>query len=454
MSTKSIQIKDFINSGVKEYSHANNVRQIPLLFDGLKPSHRKIIYGMLERGENAKEIQVERVAAQIAAMTDYHHGVGSLESTIVGMAREYAGTNNMNLLWPNGQFGSRLTDEAAAGRYIMTQFSPYFRQLFKKEDDILLKNILVDGEPIEPECYFPLLPITLVNGAEGTGSGHATYILQYNPEHVRDACLKVLSGKRLPMNALIPWFRGFTGEVEKDEDTAQITTYGRFERINTTTLRIVELPIGWYLDDYKELLRELEDSNFIKDFDDESTATGFNFLVTVPRSTTELSDEELMKKFKLIKRETENFTVWNEDGRLERLSSPEEIVERFVAWRVARYEDRRQALIEKFTEAVRFMSEKLRFILFYLDNVNAFKNKRKDDLVELLLKNKFSDYDKLLGMSMWNLTHDVIEKLKKEIGEHKAELERLKADTAGEMYKRELKEFKYDPSLGMKKENS
>jgi DNA topoisomerase-2 len=452
MSTKSIRVEHFINSSVKEYSQSNVVRSIPLLFDGLKPSQRKVIHGLLVRGENNKEIKVATLAEHVSGCTDYHHGGGSLVGAIVGLAKTMRATNNMNLLMPNGQFTSILTDEAAAPRYIFTEFSPYFRQLFKKEDDILLEYLTSDDEKIEPRNYFPLLPMSLVNGAEGIGSGHACYILQYHPEHVRDACLKVLAGKRLAMSTLIPWFRGFSGEVTKDDDTGQITTVGRLERVNSTTLHITELPINSYVDDYKSLLYELKDEGFIKDFDDDSSAMGgFKFLITVPRSTTELDDDVLYKRFKLIKRESENFTLWNEQGVLERFETPEEIVERFVPWRITWYEERRQRLIRDLTEDVRFLNEKLRFILFYLKNVDVFRNKKRDDLIEILLKNKFIDYDRLLQQAIWKLTRDEIEKLQNAIKDSEERLKELQADTAIEMYKRELKAFKYDPAIGLPK---
>ena len=89
------------------------------------------------------------------------------------------------------------------------------------------------------------------------------------------------------------------------------------------------------------------------------------------------------------------------------------------------------------------MSEKLRFILFYLAHVDQFKNKKKEDLIALLLKNDFTDYDRLLQMPMWNLTREKIEELKNEIADQKKYLASLKGDTAVEMYRRELKEFKY-----------
>ena len=441
---RSIKAANFFNTAFKEFSLYDNVRSIPTLFDGLKPSQRKVLYGMQLRGENAAEIQVERVAAQIAAATDYHHGTGSLESTIVGMAAAYPGTNNMNLLMPNGQFGSRLTKEAASGRYINTKFSENFRKLFKKEDDSILDHIMVDGEKIEPKFYIPLLPMVLINGSQGTGTGHSNLIMSYNPNDVRDACLKVVMGKKLAMDTLKPWFKGFTGDIERVEETGQVIIAGRLEVKNSTLIKITELPIGFYLDQYKEHLNKLEDEGFIKDYHEQSTEDGFDFTVNVPRSTTELDEEDLYKKFKLLARDTENFTLWNENGVLERFDTAEDIVERFVAWRLQRYEDRRQKLIDQTSESIRWLSEKLRFILFYLDNVDQFKNKKKDDLVALLVKNKFVDYDRLLSMTMWNLTRDKIEELKKEIEEQKKYLQTLKDDSASEMYKRELKAFTYE----------
>jgi DNA gyrase/topoisomerase IV subunit A len=580
ISAHRIRVKHFMNSAFKEFSLYDNVRSIPVLFDGMKPSQRKAVYGVQLRGENAPEIQVERLAAQVAAClagetlitladgskktiqeisqmfsegftelyvksynaetgkceiqpvlnayqtkivdeiyelelengqtvkltgdhkvltsngwktvdklshdeklinhigiksikkmavnsmpvfdmfvantnsmicgdivlhncTDYHHGTGSMESTIIGMANNYAGTNNMNVFIPSGQFGSRLTKDAAAGRYIFTKFSPYFRQLFKKEDDSILDNIIVDGEKIEPKNYIPLLPFMLVNGAQGTGTGHACLIMNYHPNELRDAIIKLLNGKKLKPGTLVPWYNGFKGTIERNQQTGQVVVKGVLEVVNSTTIHVSELPIGVYLDQYKEHLYKLEEAGLIKDFEDRSTEDGFDFMINVPRSTTQLDHDTLMQKFKLISRDTENLTLWNENGTLERFDTVEDIIERFTGWRLARYEDRRQKLIGDTTEQIRWLNEKLRFILFYLDHVNDFKGKKKEDLIALLLKNDFIDYDRLLQMPMWNLTKDKIDELKNQIADQKKYLAALQSDTATEMYKRELKEFEY-----------
>lgn len=441
MKNKTITVGDFVRSELKEFSLYDNVRSIPTLFDGLKPSQRKAIYGTLIRGENAPEIQVERLAAFVAEKSDYHHGTGSLESTIVGLANNYPGSNNLNLMVPSGQFGSRLTREAAAGRYIFTKLSDNFRKLFRKEDDLILESNYSDGEKIEPKNYLPILPMVLVNGSQGTGTGHANLILSYNPKDIRKSILQVLDGKTLTPNKLTPWFRGFSGKVEKDGVTGQVVITGTLKVINTTTIQISEIPIGIYHDQYKETLFKLEDDGIVKSFDSKSTEEGFDFLVTVPRTTTSLSEEELYKKFKLISRDTENFTLWNEKGILERFDSAEAIIERFVPWRLEKYEVRRLKLIESSKEKIKLINERIRFINFYLNNVQAFKNTKKQELVELLLKNNFEDYDRLLSMSIWSLTKDKIEELEKTLEEERNYLTTLENTTPTDMYRKELSEI-------------
>lgn len=436
---RRIPMRAFFGTAFKEFSLYDNIRSIPFLTDGLKPSQRKAIYGTLTRGENAGLIQVERLGSVVAAATDYHHGTGSMCSTIVGMANNYAGSNNLNLFVPEGQFGSRLTAESAAHRYIETKLSPWFRALFPKADDAILEYHEVDGERIEPKTYAPLLPMVLVNGAQGTGTGHACLIMSYNPVQVRDACLAALSGKKLKPGALTPWFNGFKGTIDRNRETGQVIITGKLEVVNSTTIKITELPVGTYLDQYKDRLHKLEDQEFIKDYEDRSTEDGFEFIVQVPRSTTALSEEELYKKFGLISRDTENFTVWDVDGVLKRFESPESIIEAFVPWRLEMMEKRRQYLIADLKEQVRFASEVIRFIKFYLANVKLFRDTSKKELVEVLLENKFVDYERLLAMQIWSLTKDRIAELEKKLADLKSELAKIEADTAAEMYKRELK---------------
>lgn len=440
---RSIKAKHFMNSAFKEFSLYDNVRSIPSLLDGMKPSQRKALYGASLRGESASEIQVERLAASIAAETDYHHGTASMESTIVNMAANYTGSNNMNLFVPSGQFGSRLTKEAAASRYIFTQLSDNYRKLFKKEDECILEHNIVDGQKIEPKNYMPILPLILVNGAQGTGTGYASYIMCYNPNDIKNSILNVLDKKTLAAFSLDPWYNGFTGTITRDKISGQVTIRGRLEVVNTTTIHITELPVGVYLDQYKDHLTKLEDDGFIKDFEDRSTEDGFDFVVTCPRTTTALPLEKLYEKFKLISRDTENYTLWNEKGSLEKYTSVEDVISRFTGWRLEGYEKRRQKLMVDTQALIETLSERLRFVLFYLENSDEFRNKKKADLIQMLIDNEFVNYDKLLQMPIWSLTRDKIEELKKQIDNEKAYLKTLQKDTADKMYRRELEAFTF-----------
>lgn len=439
LSVRRMPARHFFNTAFKEFSLYDNVRSIPFLTDGLKPSQRKAIYGTLLRGENAGLLPVERLAAAVAASTNYHHGIGSMQSTIVGLANNYPGSNNLNLMVPEGQFGSRLTADAAAARYIETKISPYFRALFPKADDGVLEHHDNNGEKLEPKTYAPLLPMPLVNGAQGTGTGHSCKIMAYNPKEIAKACLSVLDGKKLKSGTLTPWYNGFQGTIERIAETGQVVCTGKLEVINSTTIKVTELPIGIFLDQYKARLNKLEDEELIKSYEDQSTEQAFDFTITVPRSTTAMSLEDLYKKFGIVSRDTENFTVWGIDGILKRFEAAEDLVAAFVPWRVEMMEKRRLAIIADLNEQVRFQSEVVRFIKFYLKNANKFRDTGKKELIEIMIENGFVDYDRLLSMAIWNLTKDKIAELEMKLEELKSALAKMEADTAADMYRRELK---------------
>lgn len=444
-----IRVKNFINTAMKGFSLHDNVRSIPHIKDGLKESQRKAIYGIQTRGESAGFLSVERLAAYIASVTDYHHGTTSMEGTISKMgATKYPGSNNMNLFVPEGQYGSRLTPDAGAARYIETKFSSHFRQLFKKEDDAILEYNYTDGEKIEPVNYLPILPMPLLNGTTGTGTGYASNIMMYEPDEIRDACLLVLNGKKLKPHSLMPWFRGFNGTIEKNTLTGQIITKGVYEIVNSTTIRITELPVGVFLDNYKATLNKMEEEGLIKNYDDYSGEESFDFVIKVTRETlANKTDEDILKYFKLIGRDTETYTLWDTTNKLKVYKNVEEIITEFVEWRTGMYEVRRQKQISDVTESITWANERIRFIKFYLTNTSQFRNLKKAELVTLLESNNFVEYNNLLNMPIWSLTKDRIEALEREVGELTIELERLSKLTAKAMYASELKKFKYDETV-------
>lgn len=434
------RVKDFLSGPVRDFSLYDCERSIPSIVDGFKPSQRKVIFGLLKKGESAGEIKVAQLASHVAAVSSYHHGEASLESTIVGLAQNYSGSNNMNFLSPEGQFGSRLSPEPSAGRYIFTHFTPEFRKIFKKEDDIILNHLEDDGMRIEPDFYLPIIPTILVNGSRGMGTGFACNILGYNPADIQKYILNLLKGKKQTVD-LVPWYKGYTGTIEKTEE-GQIVFTGKLTVVNTTTIEITELPIGTYLDDYKEVLNKLEDAGLIKDYDDHSTEKAFKFIVNCPRATTYLSEETLYKKFKLISRETENFTVWLPHEKLKKFESANELCDYFVLFRLEKYEERRLKLISNYKDDLTWLKTILRFIHFYLKNSDKFKNTSKDKLIELLIQNKFPEYERLLSLQIWSLTHDKIKDLEEKIKNVQEIIDYLEKDNNVDMYIRELENLK------------
>ena len=372
--------------------------------------------------------------------SDYHHGEDSLNKTIVGLAQNYTGSNNINYFKPIGQFGSRLSSEASAPRYIFTQFTDDFRKIFKKEDDIILNHLESDGVSIEPDFYLPVLPNILINGSRGMGTGYATNILTHNPADLRDNILQLLSGK--DPDPIVPWFKGFKGQVSNNAD-GQTINIGVYEIINTTTIHITELPIGVYLDDYKTHLFKLQDMGLIKDFDDFSNEDSFKFVVNVPRTTTQLTHEVLLTKFKLISRDTQNITAWTEEGVIKVFKCTQDLIDYFVDFRLAKYEERRLKQIELLTEEVRWLNEKKRFIEYYIENSRLLSSKTKKELDVLLREQGFTDINSLLDIKIYNLTKDAIISLDKQIESIEKELLQLSKTNCIKMYVKELKELEF-----------
>jgi DNA topoisomerase-2 len=433
---------DFFNGYLKLYSAHSNVRGIPFIGDGFKEAQRKAMWGMLSRGEHAGLISVERVSAHCAAETDYHHGIGSMQGTLIGLAQDFAGSNNVNLLEPEGKFGSRMAHSAAAPRYIETKLHENFRHLFKREDDDILVRKVAGEFKIEPKYFIPVLPIVLLNGANGMGTGHATNIFAYSVSDLKKAILKLLDGKNLQDHDLVPSWNGFTGKVERDKLNGQVKVTGDLTVVSTTEIKVHELPVGIQSDKYEEILFALEDKEIIKSFKNASDDTGFDFIVKVPRTTSYLTHPELIKMFKLESRDTENLTVWNPEGKIQKYESVEKLLADFVQWRLKHYEMRRQKHIELTTAQISWLEEVIRFIDFYLDNTGKFRNAKKEESLKLLVDEKFTQGDRLLSMQIWSLTKDRIEDLKLKLQTERDKLAKLQADTAELMYRREIKELK------------
>ncbi|VDK61437.1 unnamed protein product [Anisakis simplex] len=205
--TQSVSFKDFVNKELVLFSNLDNERSIPSLVDGLKPGQRKVMFTCFKRADK-KEIKVAQLAGAVGEMSAYHHGEASLMMTIVNLAQDYVGSNNINLLLPIGQFGTRLQGgkDSASPRYIFTQLNPVTRALFPSVDEHVLRFLHEENQRIEPEWYCPIIPMVLVNGAEGIGTAWSTKVPNYNPREIVDNIRRMIHGEQ-PNHMVIAIYR-------------------------------------------------------------------------------------------------------------------------------------------------------------------------------------------------------------------------------------------------------
>jgi len=360
----ALSYKDFINKEMIHFSNADNIRSIPSVIDGLKPSQRKVLYACFKR--NLKhEIKVAQLTGYCAEHTAYHHGEASLHATIVGMAQDFVGSNNINLLEPGGQFGTRIVGgkDAASPRYIFTRLSPIARLLFPEVDDALLNYLEDDGVMIEPKFYCPIIPLLLVNGAQGIGTGWSTFIPSHNArdvlEHIR---AKLCGGKTLP--DVKPWVRGFVGEIIVNDRGSGYTSVGVANKKTKSSVVISELPIGKWTNDYKNHLLSMQNKGEIDSFIENHTTNSVSFLVTLKSvQLTRMLKTGLEKAFRLeASMPLTNMNAFDPYNRIQKYSSPEDMIDDYFPVRLALYHDRKDALESSMEYSAALLRNKSIFI--------------------------------------------------------------------------------------------
>jgi DNA topoisomerase II len=344
-STRKITYTDFINKELILFSMADNMRSIPSVVDGLKPGQRKVLYTCFKKNIK-KDIKVVELAGYVSGLTAYQHGDSSLQQTIVGLAQTFVGSNNINCLEPSGNFGSRLQggSDCASARYIYTRLSPFANKIFNRADEPLLTYYEDDGRTIEPEMYMPVVPVILINGTDGIGTGWSSSIPNYNPEDIVANLKRMMDGEEpTPMQ---PWFRGFSGEVALlGPDRYKFS--GIIKEVNEKEVEITELPIRMWTQDFKDKLEEIIKAekvpSFIKDYKDYNTHTKVHFVIQMDdKHMKNAISEGLEEKFKLSRTlTTTNMVAFDSEGRITKYQTVEDILKEFFRIRLKFYEKRK-----------------------------------------------------------------------------------------------------------------
>jgi DNA topoisomerase-2 len=282
------------------------------------------------------------------------------------MAQDYVGSNNINLLVPSGQFGTRLAggEDAASPRYIFTHLSPVARYLFPEEDDILLQYLEDDGQSIEPKFFCPIIPLLIVNGSQGIGTGWSTFIPPHDPRSVLDYIRAKLEHNQ-SMPAIEPYARGFSGIIEREaEGRRGYVSYGRVEQIDNKTVLIDELPIGTWTNSYKAQLLTMREKGVITDFEENHTTTKVSFKVQMqPPQLSKMKKSGLEKAFKLKSNLLlTNMNAFDSSNNISKFESAEAIADAYFPTRMSLYHDRKSVLQSEMNYAATVLRNKARFI--------------------------------------------------------------------------------------------
>uniref|UniRef100_A0A3Q3NNP3 DNA topoisomerase 2 n=1 Tax=Labrus bergylta TaxID=56723 RepID=A0A3Q3NNP3_9LABR len=481
---RHLSYNDFINKELILFSNSDNERSIPSLVDGLKPGQRKVIFTCMKRNDK-REVKVAQLAGSVAEMSAYHHGETALMQTIVNLAQNFVGSNNVNVLQPLGQFGTRINGgkDAASPRYIFTMLSPLAKLLFPAVDSNLLKFLFDDNQKVEPEWYIPIIPMVLVNGAEGIGTGWACKIPNYDTREIVNNINRLLNNQDpLPM---LPSYKGFKGLLHELGQN-QFLVSGEVSVIDRNTIEITELPVRTWTQSYKESVLEpmLQGTDktpaLINDYKEYHTDTTVKFVVRMSEEKLAQSEAAgLHKVFKLQSSLTCNSMVlFDHMGCLKRYDSVQDILKEFFELRLHYYKLRKDWSLGSLGAEASKLSNQARFVLEKIEGKISIENKSKRELIRMLVTKGFEsdpvaawsksqeksqeedfrdaddsdssidsgsssgpNFNYILNMPLWCLTKERVEELLKQRDIKRGELQELQRKSPEDLWKEDLAVF-------------
>jgi len=456
---KTVSVKTFVKGELALHSLYDNQRSIPHFCDGLKPSQRKILYSALKRNlyrksDGSGEIKVAQFSGYVSEHSGYHHGEVSLQGAIINMAQDYVGSNNMNIMFPSGQFGTRQKGgkDASSSRYIFTHLNKWVKNVFNENDNKLLNYLEDDGVMIEPEYYVPNIPMLLVNGSDGIGTGWSTTIPQYNPKDIINNLKRLIKDEENEIVQMDPWYRGFTGTiVKKDTHTWEVT--GVLQRMKPSSsyqdIEVTELPIGLWTQDFKAHLSVLEQSDTIVNYKDNSDDTKIKFRIRFRKLyLSKTNDYDIYKLLKMTKNiKDSNMHAFQCDGSVKKYECAEEILWDFFQLKKSFYTKRKNYMENSLESSLEKLNEKMRFIQMVMNSELIVFRRRKTQIVEDLEKLNFKkiasnstspNFDYLINISLSSFTEEKLLELQKQIDKNSQELFTLKSKSCNDLWMEDL----------------
>jgi len=460
---ETYRVTDFLDQELIRYSIDDCQRSLPGLFDGLKQSHRKILYAVFKRNLTGKSMKVAQLAGYVAEVSNYHHGEQCLYDTVTKMAHQFVGSNNIPYLYRDGQFGSRtyLGKDAANARYIFTRLDELTRLIYPQVDDALLHHTMDDGDIVEPDYYVPILPMILVNGCvAGIGTGWSCSVPCFHPLRLVEAIRIWLSGDAsYPEDTWTPWYRGFRGAIVPHK-AKTFMTEGILEEPGTweddgisvsskkkrvkkaSSYRITEIPVKESINRYKEFLERLQEEKKIRNLCNYSTADD-------PYFVFEKGDASFTPTMDSMKLRGEvsvsNIVLFLENQNLQKFDSVRDVFEAFCTKRLDLYGERKTALLTQWERQLRVAENRLRFLKEVADDTLRVFRVEQDEIIRQLETRKYDrvddSYEYLLSIRIRQFANDQWTGLEKEIARYRHDMEKLRATTPSQLWLADLEEF-------------
>jgi DNA topoisomerase II len=473
-----LTISTFVDKQLIIYHRMALRRALPGIWDGFKECQRKIFFAIRMRNYK-KALDLEKIMGAVKEITSYHHGAPALLETIVKMAQGFVGRNNIPLFVNKGEFGTRsgvkgVGGDHAAPRYIATMEEEISRCIFSSLDDDLLVRLYEDNELVEYDFYMPVVPMLLINGAEGIGCGWSTTIPNYNPVDLVEWIRMWLNGKEKELAPLKPWFRGFKGTIdlireEKEDKIIGWKSQGILEKCEKEWKgwwEVKELPIGLWTKPFEEWLVYLYDGTipkdkkwkkndvkYIKQIKDYSGANHVHYIFEPTKDF--IPDINTPNNFSILqtKGSLKNMIAIDENNFPHKFDSPEEYMYIFCPRRLNFYQKRKNHLLKILNLDLAKASNKFRFVKGVVDKkLNLHKTDEelerilssdmwKFDRLGSLSETKEPSFDYLLSMQMRSMTIAKLQELEKEREKIQKQIADIEIKTSKDLWIEDLDKF-------------
>lgn len=459
LKTKEMTIEDFFNTIFVGFGWYRAYQRIPKL-DTLNETQRKAIWAMIKK-RNVKKKKLTTVQADINIVSGYHHGDNSVYTVLNNLIAEHK--NNMPLFSPDGSFGSRSNDEAAAPRYTETRLLKTMDLVFPMENIIAMRaERTVDNKPAEPHTLFPIVPIGLINGQNQTSVGFGCNLLPRNPIKIIELVGQVLKGELKKYPAYImPSFPFFHGEIDYNGNN-QYEFKGKIEKYKrgqSKKLIITEVPPEVRRNKYIEFLNKLKKDKVITKYTEDIVKHTFRVEIWAPE-LWDKSEEELLKIFGLVATSTDKFTYIDRSDRFEiECNTIGKFINFFIVETLKIYTARKNYMLSK----IRYTLMKKIATLNYIKEANAKRIDPRGTSEEEIITQLESydpsfyfkpmvktfvwgedpyganaDYDYLFDFKVRNFTPKKVASLTKEIQDLQADYQKINALTPQKIWLEDL----------------